>query len=64
SQTTYVAANCLKLNLGNAMSFKNIPGETFTKDGFSAFAPDEEALTDIIIDTFYQETKTNSAKSK
>ncbi|MBR4761860.1 MAG: LCP family protein, partial [Clostridia bacterium] len=49
AQTTYLATNCLKLNLGDSMNFRTIPGETFTRDGFSAFTPDEDALTDIVV---------------
>ena len=62
SQTTYFAASCLKLNLGDSIDFKSIPGETFIKDGYSAFEPDEEALTDIVIETFYKETPQKPAK--
>lgn len=62
SQTTYFAASCLKLNLGNSIDFKSIPGETFIKDGYSAFEPNEDALTDIVIETFYKETPQKTAK--
>ena len=55
SQTTYLATNCIRMNLGDAIQFKSIPGETFLRDGYSAFIPNEEALTDIIIETFYEE---------
>ncbi len=54
SQTTYLATNCMSMNLGDAIDFKNIPGETFNKDGYSAFVPDEKALTEIVIETFYE----------
>ncbi len=55
SQTTYLATNCIRMNLGDSIQFKSIPGETFLRDGYSAFTPNEEALTDIIIETFYEE---------
>ena len=55
SQATYLANSCLKLNLGDSMDFKSVPGNTFIRSGYSAFEPDEEALTDIIIETFYKE---------
>lgn len=54
SQITYLANNCLRMNLGDAIEFKSIPGETFMRDGYSAFTPDDEALTEIIIETFYK----------
>lgn len=54
SQTTYLATNCLRIHLGDAIQFKSIPGETFIKDGYSAFTPDDDALTDIVIETFYK----------
>ncbi|MBO4693289.1 MAG: LCP family protein [Clostridia bacterium] len=54
SQTTYLATNCMRMNLGDAIEFESIPGETFIKDGYSAFTPDEDALTDIVIRTFYE----------
>ena len=53
SQTTYLTTSCLRINLGNAIKFVRIPGETFLKDGYSAFKPDYDALTDIVIDAFY-----------
>lgn len=62
SQTTYLATSCLRLNLGDSIDFKTIPGETFTKDGFSAFKPDEDALTDIVVDTFYKKVSKKSIK--
>ncbi|MBR4911106.1 MAG: LCP family protein [Clostridia bacterium] len=52
-QTTYLATTCLKLRLGDSMQFKTVPGETAIVNGFSAFTPDYDALTDIVIDTFY-----------
>ena len=54
SQITYLATNCLSMNLGDAIQFKNIPGEIFIKDGYSAFTPDDDTLTDIVIETFYK----------
>ena len=62
SQTTYLAANCLKLNLGDSLNFKKIPGETFKRSGYSAFEPDEEALTEIIIETFYKKIPKKTAE--
>ena len=59
SQTTYLATNCLRMNLGDAIQFKSIPGETFIKDGYSAFEPDDDALTDIVIETFYKKVPKN-----
>ena len=60
SQTTYLANNCLRMNLGDAIEFKGIPGETFTKDGYSVFTPDDEALTGIVIETFYRKVPEKS----
>ena len=54
SQITYLATNCVTMNLGDSISFKNIPGETTVKDGYSSFIPDEDALTKIVIETFYE----------
>ena len=54
SQTTYLTTSCLRMNLGDSIQFKAIPGEVFEKDGFSAFTPDKEKLTDIIVETFYK----------
>ena len=53
-QTTYLTTSCLRINLGNSIKYVHIPGETFLRDGFSAFSPDYDALTDIVIDTFYK----------
>ena len=62
SQTTYLAANCLKLNLGDSLNFKSIPGKTFKHKGFSAFEPDEDKLTEIIIETFYKKIPKKTSK--
>ena len=65
SQTTYLATTCLRLNLGDAINFKSIPGETFVKDGYVAFTPDAEKLTDIVVETFYKKVpKTATQASK
>ena len=54
SQTTYLASSCLKINLGDSLNYKSIPGKTFERAGYSAFEPDEDELTGIIIETFYK----------
>ena len=64
SQATYLASSCLRLNLGDAMDFRGIPGETFRKDGFSAFKPDDDKLTDIVVETFYQKIPEKSKKAE
>lgn len=56
SQTTYLATSVVRMNLGNAIQFKKIQGETFMLDGFSAFEPDADSLTNIIIETFYKKS--------
>ena len=60
SQTIYLATNCLKMNLGDSIQFKSIPGETFIKDGYSAFTPDDDTLTNIVIETFYKKVPIES----
>ena len=64
SQATYLVNSCLKLNLGDSLNFKIIPGTTFIKSGYSAFEPDEQGLTDIIVETFYQEIPEKSVEKQ
>ena len=54
TQATYLATTFLKGNMGDSIQYKIINGDIDLKDGYSAFTPDEETLTEIIIDTFYQ----------
>ena len=64
SQTTYLATNCMKLDLGDSINFKSIPGKTFTREGYSAFTPDDDALTDIVVETFYKKIPKKTDESK
>ncbi|MBO4433147.1 MAG: LCP family protein [Clostridia bacterium] len=65
SQATYLVNSCIKLNLGDSLDFESIPGTSFVRSGYSAFTPNEETLTDIIVKTFYKkivEQKTEKEK--
>ena len=64
SQTTYLATNCMKFDLGDSINFKSIPGKTFTREGYSAFTPDDDALTDIVVETFYKKIPKKTDESK
>lgn len=54
AQITYLAENCLSMNLGDTLNFKSIEG-TLTQNGeeWVQFTINEESLLQTIIDTYY-----------
>ncbi len=53
SQITYLATNFSKADIGNSFDFKSITGEHKKGEKYIEFYPDEDALLDAVIDTFY-----------
>lgn len=56
SQITYLASECLTVNFGDFIEYKNISGE-LTQGEWAQFTPDKDALLDIVVQTFYIEAK-------
>lgn len=57
SQLTYLASNCLTMNLGNAIEYKTIDGEINMGEKWVEFTPSESSVLEIIFSTFYTEIK-------
>lgn len=57
SRTTYLATELLKVDIGNSIEFKSISGTTVKGEKWMEFTPDEQSLTETVIDVFYTEVK-------
>lgn len=53
AQITYLAQNCLSLNFGDALNYKNIEGKLVQGEKWIEFYHDEETTIQTIIDIFY-----------
>lgn len=62
AQVTYLASNCLTMNIGDALQYKSIEG-TLTQDGkWVEFEADKESVLQTVIDTFYIEKQQSTDK--
>lgn len=53
AQTTYLAQNCLSLNLGDSIDYKTIEGTLSMGEKWVEFRPYDESLLQTVIDVFY-----------
>lgn len=53
AQITYLAQNCLSLNFGDALNYKNIDGNLVQGEKWVEFYADEESTIETLIDIFY-----------
>ena len=57
SQLTYLASNCLTMNLGSAIEYKMPTGTIAMGEKWVEFTPNEDAMLEIVMSTFYTKVK-------